>query len=310
MSVSFDDEPEVEHDQRPPTVLGMDSLVEVAPRVWILPDRDRVPHVPNIGIVVGERSALIVESGTGIANGRRVLEIAREKAEGRPLFATASHFHPEHGYGVQALAESSTIIYNEAQREELRVKQDLYTKRFSGFTQHLAEALEGVEYVPPDIVYSDRAELDLGGRRAELHHFGPAHTRGDQVVFLPDDGVLFTGDLVEERFFCIMPDADTKPSRWIDQLERMQSWTPRVVVPGHGALGGPDLIDTVRRSLLQVREPVREMHAAGASVQEMVTRLEPEVLERYPGWGNRDWVGRIVEQFAAEAAGREPEART
>jgi glyoxylase-like metal-dependent hydrolase (beta-lactamase superfamily II) len=300
MSVDLEHEPEVDHDPRPPTVLDAGALVEVAQGVWVLPDRDRVPHVPNIGIVIGSRSALVVESGTGIANGKRVLDIVREKCGGRRLFATATHFHPEHGYGVQAFVDVATIIYNEQQRDELREKQDIFTERFSGFTVHLKEALRGVEYVPPDIVYSERAEIDLGGRSVELHHFGPAHTRGDQVVFLPEEKVLFTGDLVEERFFCIMPDGDTRPSRWVSQLERMQGWNPKVVVPGHGALGGAEEIDVVLDSLRYVRDAVRSMHRGGASLEQTVAHIEPETLARYPDWGNRDWVVRIIEQFHAE----------
>ena len=103
----------------PPDVLGADALTQLADGVWVLPDRDRTPHVPNVGIVVGSRSALVIESGIGIANGERVLAIARELAGERPLLVTATHFHPEHGYGVQAFEGAATILYNEAQRDEL-----------------------------------------------------------------------------------------------------------------------------------------------------------------------------------------------
>ena len=129
----------------------------------MLPDRDRTPHVPNIGIVVGARGALVIESGIGIANGERVLAIARELAGERPLLVTATHFHPEHGYGVQAFEGAATILYNEAQRDELREKQDFYIRKFSALSPRLELALRGVRYVAPDIVYSQRAELDLGG---------------------------------------------------------------------------------------------------------------------------------------------------
>lgn len=301
---TIEHEPEREHDQRPPTVLDAGALVELADGVWVLPDRDRVPHVPNIGIVVGDRATLIVESGTGIANGERVLGIARGLSGSRRLYATATHFHPEHGYGVQAIAPHATVIYNEPQRDELIEKQDIFTKRFSGFTKHLEQALRGVEYVPPDIVYSDRAVLDLGGIRAELLHYGPAHTRGDQVVWLPHERVLWTGDLVEERFFCIMPDGDTDANRWIAQLERMESLHPAVVVPGHGALGDASLITTVKDSLIRVRDEVAELAAAGCSLSQMIEQIEPETLARYPDWGNREWVGKIVEHFQLELAAR------
>ena len=114
---------------------------------------------------------------------------------------------------------------------------------FRTFGAAVAEQLEGVELVKPDEVYEDRTSLDLGGVEVELHHFGLAHTRGDQVVFLPEQRVLFTGDLVETRLFPIFPwfppdDADVNGSRWIDVLGRLEALEPEVVVPGHGEVGG------------------------------------------------------------------------
>jgi glyoxylase-like metal-dependent hydrolase (beta-lactamase superfamily II) len=293
----------LEADLPPPDVLDADALVEVAEGVWVLPDRDRTPHVPNIGIVVGSRSTLVVESGIGIANGERVLAIARELGGGRPLLVTASHFHPEHGYGVQAFEGVATIIYNEAQRDELLEKQDFYVRKFSGLSPRLEQALRGVRYVAPDIVYAERAELDLGGVTVHLAHAGPAHTRGDQTVFLPAQRILWTGDLVEERFFAIMPDADTDALRWIGTLEELEALEPAVVVPGHGAIGDGELIATVRRSLIDARDRVAAMHFAGRPLAEIVAELTPELLAEHPDWGNREWVQPIVERFHAQIAG-------
>jgi glyoxylase-like metal-dependent hydrolase (beta-lactamase superfamily II) len=286
--------------ERPPRVSGSEALVEVADGVWILPDLHRTPHVPNIGIIVGDRSALVVDSGMGIANGERVLEIARELAGRRRLFVTATHFHPEHGYGVQAFADTATIVYNRAQRDELEEKQRHWTEYFSTFSPQIAEALEGVEYVPADVVYAVTAELDLGGRVVELHHYGPAHTRGDQVIFLPRERVLFTGDLVEERFFAIMPDEDTRANEWVERLERLEQLDARVVVPGHGALGDSDLVTTARECLVSVRDRVAELQAAGHPLEEIQAEVEPETLARYEDWDNRDWVGTLVRTFHDE----------
>jgi glyoxylase-like metal-dependent hydrolase (beta-lactamase superfamily II) len=286
----------------PPDVLGADALLEVADGVWVLPDRDRTPHVPNVGIVVGSRSTLVIESGIGIANGERVLAIARELGGGRPLFVTASHFHPEHGYGVQAFAGAATIIYSEAQRDELIEKQDFYVRKFSGLSPRLERALRGVHYVPPDIVYPDSAELDLGGVTARLEHVGPAHTRGDQTVYLAEQRILWTGDLVEERFFAIMPDGDTDALRWIVTLERLERLDPAVVVPGHGALGGGELITTVKRSLIDARDRVTALHEDGCELAEIVEAVAGELLAAHPDWGNREWVEPIVEHLHRQLA--------
>src|SRR5262249_12698146 len=123
--------------------------------------------------------------------------------------------------------------------------------------------LEGIKLVEPDDVYDGELTIDLGGRAAELREFGLAHTRGDQIVFLPEQRVLFTGDLVETRFFPIFPwfppdDVDVNGSKWIDVLRRLEALKPEVVVPGHGEVADAGLISDVRSYLEVVRRRVRE----------------------------------------------------
>lgn len=110
--------PEV-HDAPAPIVAG--EPVEVSAGVYVILDR-RVPLVPNVGVVVGQRAALVVDTGIGPRNGAHVLERARELAKDRPLFVTTTHFHPEHGFGAQAFKGAATIVYNAAQRDELHRK--------------------------------------------------------------------------------------------------------------------------------------------------------------------------------------------
>jgi glyoxylase-like metal-dependent hydrolase (beta-lactamase superfamily II) len=285
------------HDQRPPRVADASHLVEVADRVWVLPDHERTPHVPNIGIVVGERSALVVESGMGVRNGERVLEIARELADGRPLILTSSHFHPEHGLGAQPFAGQATIVMNERQRDELFEKCQSYIDLFSTFTPAIAEALAGVELVPPDVIYRGEAWIDLGGRVAHLSERGDGHTRGDQLVVLPDQRVVFAGDLVEESFFAIMPDEDSGGHVWIQRLREIEELDPAVLVPGHGDLGGVDLARVARASLEEIRDRSAALAADGIGAEEIVKTVEAEQIGRYPEWGNQEWIGPSALNF-------------
>jgi glyoxylase-like metal-dependent hydrolase (beta-lactamase superfamily II) len=286
-----------------PVVADVDPN-EVAPGVYVIPD-GRVPLVPNIGIVVGEREALVVDTGMGPKNGRRVLEKARALTD-RPLVLTVTHFHPEHGFGAQEFSETR-IVYNRRQQQELAEKGAPYLDMFRSFGDAVAEQLEGVELVDPDEVYDDELTLDLGGTTVELHEFGLAHTRGDQVVFLPEQGVLFTGDLVETRLFPIFPwfppdDADVNGSKWIDVLGRLEALEPDVVVPGHGEVGGPDLIGQVRAYLEDVRERVSAA-SDGRSSEEVKAALEPEIRAAYSTWDAQEWIGFAVECFYAELNG-------
>jgi len=280
------------------------GITEIDDGVWVIPDR-RVPLVPNIGIVEGKEAVLVVDSGMGARNGARVLAAAQEKAGARPLILTTTHFHPEHGYGAQSFRGHATTIYNRAQLDEFRDKAEAYVELFRTFGPAVAEALEGIELVEPDEVYDGgRHVLDLGGREAQLRTWGLAHTRADQVVFLPEERILFTGDLVEERIFPIYPyfppdDADVDGSAWIEVLRRLEQLEPRLVVPGHGGVCDAGVITTAREYHELLRRETFRLADEGLDEDAAVARLEPEFHARYEGWGQPEWVAFGVRSLHA-----------
>jgi len=287
----------------PPPPIVRSEPVEVADGVYVLPD-GRVPLVPNVGIVLGERSALVVDTGMGPRNGEHVLRHARELASGRQLLLTLTHFHPEHGFGAQVFAGEATSVYNRGQLAELHAKGAPYIEMFKGFGESVAAELEGVELVDPEVVYDGECDLDLGGREVQLRTWGLAHTRADQVVFLPQERILFTGDLVETRMFPIFPyfppdDTDVDGSRWIDVLERLLALDPAIVVPGHGEVGDASLIAATRDYMVVVRRETARLAAEGHDADAIVATLEPELRSRYADWDSPEWIGFAIRSFHA-----------
>ena len=92
---------------------------EMAPGVFLVPDK-RIPLVPNIGIIVGTESVLVIDCGLGIESAENVLRFARELAPGRRIILTVTHAHPEHGFGAQVFRNDARIYYNSAQRDYLQ----------------------------------------------------------------------------------------------------------------------------------------------------------------------------------------------
>lgn len=281
--------------ETPPLIpLGMTQ--EVAERVHVMPDQ-RVEFVPNAGIVVGDRSTLVIDTAMGPRNGDRILGEATRLGGRRKLLMTTTHFHPEHAYGAQSFA-SATYVCNAAQAREMASKGAEYIEMFSGFGPGLAELLSEVELVTPDVIYEGPgAELDLGGVVAQLISIGRAHTQGDQVVFLPESRVLFAGDLVEDRFLPIFPDEDANGLLWLDALDRLDALEPLIVVGGHGQVGDARLIAALRDYLTAVRDRVAALSAQGASLEEIEVQLEPELTERQSGWDNQMWIKSAVDSF-------------
>jgi glyoxylase-like metal-dependent hydrolase (beta-lactamase superfamily II) len=276
---------------------------QIYDRVHVIPDR-RVEFVPNIGIVTGDNAVLVIDTAMGAENGRRVLSEARRIAGDRKLFLTTTHFHPEHAFGAQPFQRDATYVANSAQAQELADKGTEYVEMFSGFGPVLAELLADVELVAPEITYAgEEARLDLGGTAVELLYYGPAHTRGDQLVFLPEERILFAGDLVENRFLPIFPDEDAIGSRWLGLLDRIEALDPDVVVPGHGAIGDVGLVEELRAYLLAVRERVGALDAEGHALEAIEAAVDEEMRSRYAGWDNEMWIGSAVKSFHAELAG-------
>jgi glyoxylase-like metal-dependent hydrolase (beta-lactamase superfamily II) len=275
---------------------------EVSERVHVIPDQ-RIEFVPNAGILVGDRAILVIETAMGPRNGERILSEARRLGGGRKLLLTTTHFHPEHAFGAQSFADVATYICNSAQAEEMAAKGAEYIEMFSGFGPGLAELLADVELVPPDIVYAgERADVDLGGVAVQLIAVGRAHTRGDQVVFLPERRILFAGDLVEDRFLPIFPDADASGGRWLAALDRLDALEPSIVVGGHGTVGGPELIAALRDYLVTVRDRVSALDAEGRTLPEIESELEAELSGRQAAWDNKMWIKSAVDSFHGELA--------
>ena len=295
-------------DSPPSPDVDPGMLSEVAPGVFVIGDR-RVPLVPNIGIVTGTDAVLVVDTGMGPANGEKVLRLAMEMAEGRRLILTLTHFHPEHGFGAQAFKGEATILYNTAQRDELAAKGEAYLGMFRGFGPGVAAALEGTQLVAPDEVYEGAGTtIDLGGRTVELSTYGLAHTQGDQVVSVPDAGVLFVGDLAEERIFPIFPwfppdDATLDAANWARVLARLEGGRPSIVVPGHGSVGGPEILSTVRGYITDLGASVAKRVKSGDGVDAILADLAPQIRAAHPDWESPEWIDFAIRYFV-DTAGR------
>lgn len=292
-------------DPRPP-MIDTSQPVEIADGVFVIRDH-RVWLVPNIAIILGRDAALVVDTGLGPENGERLLTLARQLAGSRRLILTTTHFHPEHGYGAQVFRQDATIVYNRAQRDELVEKGENYIDLFKqSQSAAAAVALDGTKITMPHFVYDgDTAEIELGNRIVQLRTWGTAHTRGDQIVFLPKERILFTGDLLEQGMFPIFPwfppsDTDVDAVRWVSILKGFKSFDPTIVVPGHGDLGSVSMAFDLASHIETVGREVGELRKAGKNAEEIIRVYKPQLVERYPKWDHPGLIDWELNYFSAQ----------
>ncbi|MEU9042886.1 MULTISPECIES: MBL fold metallo-hydrolase [unclassified Kitasatospora] len=291
----------------PDPAVHVSGALEIAPDLLVVPNRG-IPLVPNIGIIGGTRAVLVVDTGLGTANAEQVLALASEVAGGRRLYLTTTHFHPEHALGAHVFDGQATYLANRAQADDLRTKGPGYLEMFRGFGGPVADRLDaGVRVPAPDAVYDGGYDLDLGGRTVRLRPTGRGHTKGDQVVEVPDAGVLFTGDLAETGQFAIFPwfpphDTDVSGVGWLAVLERLAAGRHRVVVPGHGGVGGPQVLADVRDYLRELRDETWRRRDSAMDDRAITAEVRALLIERHPQWAGQEWIEKGVGCLCSEHA--------
>lgn len=287
-----------------PPMVPEGKTIRIADGVYVIPDQG-IPLVPNVGIVVGEEEVLVIDTGMGPANAGIVLSEVRKITDLPIRYLVTTHFHPEHNYGAQAFPDETVIIFSIAQHRDLQTKGEHYRRWFiEMFGDDVRDLLEPVRLVPPDITFRSEARLDLGKLPVRLLYFGhPAHTGGDTVVFLPSRGVVFAGGLTPNDLFPILADADSSVTGWLATLEPLAQLEAGIIVPDHGEVGHAGLVADVREYLRAVQARALELKERGAALSSAQDALYAEFTDRYPDWGEPDWIRNAVERVYAETGG-------
>src|SRR5271167_4689662 len=177
---------------------------------------------PNIGIVVGSRATLVVDTGLGPRNGAIALHEAQKLAKGPVLYLTTTHYHAEHAAGEGAFPPGTILVRPVAQQQELEDKGAAFVAMFSSRSPEMKELLTGVTFRVPDITFEKEMTLDLGGVKARLFWMGQAHTKGDEMVDVQPDRTLISGDIVQNKMVPNLPDDNASMKGWVDILSQLR----------------------------------------------------------------------------------------
>ncbi|MBM4016181.1 MAG: MBL fold metallo-hydrolase [Planctomycetes bacterium] len=259
------------------------AVAEVAPGVFFV-EAATSPHFEgaNSGFVVQDQQVIVLEASMpAVARTLRAEVAARTALPIRVVFDT--HDHWDHSFGNGVHAEHGALVAGSARCAELLAERGPAAFHAMAEAEDPAqrEPVAGTRFVGVDLRFEERLVVGAGARRVEFLHLGRGHTRGDAVAWLPEERVLFTGDLCVNGAFNYLGDADTE--HWIVVLERLQALRPKVVCPGHGAHGGPELLERQRRWLVELRAHVAAGIEAEAAPGAIAAALD---LPWY-----REWAG-------------------
>jgi glyoxylase-like metal-dependent hydrolase (beta-lactamase superfamily II) len=257
--------------------------------------------VPNVGLVVGSRATLVIDTGLGPRNGEAIVRELKKISATPDVYVVTTHYHPEHSLGASAFKGAKLLMTRMQQQDMTELGkqiQDTFAKR-SALTAGL---LNGVAYPTPDILFDREHRLDLGGVHARLMWRGPSpmHTRGDTLIFVEEDRVLFTGDVVMSQRFLAAQNTSSIAT-WLTTLDELTSLKPLQVVPSHGKIGDAALIARDRAFLQAVQSRASDLKRSGKSIDETVAAIQTEIAPSYPEWGNPAGAAAVARAAYAEA---------
>jgi glyoxylase-like metal-dependent hydrolase (beta-lactamase superfamily II) len=221
----------------------------------------------------------------GIENGSRVYEVIKELSEDKKIYITITHYHPEHSLGVEGFGENVIFIASEKQNQEMK-NGDRIKNQFSRQSDINRDLINNAAYPIPDILYEDNYELDLGGLTVQLMSVGPLHTKGDSIIFIEEELVLFSGDVIMGG---IIPSIDQEHSSfdsWETAIDQIAMFSPQFIVGSHGNIGDQTLIDISDSLISEISATLSEYRSLGFSKSKAVRELTLLLNQKFPEWRN------------------------
>jgi cyclase len=254
-------------DEAPDGVqLPAPALEEVSESVFAYIQLDGSWGLNNTGFIAGRDSLIAIDTCFTERRSRAFRDAIRS-VSGLPVRTLVNtHHHGDHTHGNYVFRDEALIVGHELCRKEV-IESGLGTKAlFPGVDWG------EIELAPPTMTFENRMALYSDELRVELIYVGPAHTTNDILVWLPQRRVVFTGDIIFNRGtpFALMGSI----SGWLEALERLRSLGAERIVPGHGAVCGPEVIDQVGAYLSFVQEVASKGYEAGLSPLEAARKTD------------------------------------
>jgi len=265
------------------------ELQEIGNDVYACLQEDIGLGASNSGLI-NRAGGLVVDTFWDLAHTREMM------AQYGRVWSTAAsrvvntHHNGDHCWGNQLFTGAEIIGHrlcaehfgseNPAAMQALSQQGDNANPAVASLARRLAGwDFSDVELVPPTTLVEDRMTLDLEGVRAELIYVGPAHTDGDLIVHLPEQRVVFAGDVLFR--LCTPIGWEGTYQRWAEALDFIVGLEPEVIVPGHGPLCGVEGPREMKEYLLFVRGECERLFESGLGVVEAAKKID---LGPYAGW--------------------------
>ncbi len=239
------------------------KIVKISDSVYGLEGETKQRSAENFGnnsthgVIVTDAGVILIDSGASFLGAKQIhnaIKTFTDKAI-KIVINTGGQDHRWLGNDYFK-SLGAKIISSKKTNQDQKNRSDYHLNRLQ---QLIGESLKGTKPVYADEIFSDKKNINFGGVKLELYHFGAAHTIGDILVWMPSKKIMFSGDVVfVDRALGTGPAKNIKS--WIKVFEKMASFQPKVIIPGHGrATNLKTATQDTYNYLVYLRDKIREL---------------------------------------------------
>jgi glyoxylase-like metal-dependent hydrolase (beta-lactamase superfamily II) len=242
---------------------------------------------PNTGVVIGDDGVMVIDTQATPNMARKVIERIRTVTDKPVKYILMTHYHAVRVLGAAAY-EAENVIASRLTYEMIQERGQFdYDSELGRFPR----LFEGAETIPgltwPTIVFDGKITVDLGNRPVEIWSPGKGHTQGDTIAWLPDQKILYAGDLVE--YGATPYTGDAHLSDWPATLDALRALKPEKLVPGRGdALMTPEQCEEAmamtQAFISDLFDTARQARADGKSLKESYDTIKAAMDPKYGDW--------------------------
>jgi len=279
------------------------QMQQLAPDVWAYIQREAPGQsnlsVSNCGIIAGPKGLLAIDATSAPVHAKRFRALAESTTGSTIKQVVITHMHGDHVLGLQFLGDGVQVIAQEECASAMARGSTTKSGLWSGSNPAWADGTETYRLVTANTTYSERMTLfGYTPSQVQLYWPGRAHTLGDTNVYLPDEKIIFIGDI---GFFDVAPlNGSGYVANWIKVCDDILAMDVKTIVPGHGPVGGKAELEDMKQYLILLYNESKKRFDRGVSPGRAAAEID---LGHYADWTDADRIVNNVVRVYGELSG-------
>ncbi len=263
------------------------KLEKVYDYVYMVRGNDGLPSKENRGFI-SNAYGILTQDGWVVVDSLSTPELAREfitllkKEKNLPVkYLIVTHYHLDHWYGASEFKKEGADVIAHKNLKQF-YDSGMADEVLNSVKKTFGNIFKSVKLIPPDFTVRDEITLSTGGKTLKIISMTPAHTNTDIVIYIPDDKLLFAGDLIFYKRVPFVGDRNASSKGWLEVLDKLKSMDIKLIFAGHNYPLKKEAIDFTYEYISFLRREISKMKDEGLFYDEIKEKLQNVKYKKYP----------------------------